>query len=818
MPKQDSFYTSPRALTTVAATENEGEVRKAAVALGETVNSTLIDYNRWDKLFPYVLILAEVGQDFTGTRKYNEIARFVLPIPPEQLQIQSPFAIATSKTLGGVLEEHNGIPFKIIFATGTTGVYPLRSNVVNNALAPFGLFGGTITAVQQTARTVANFVGTPSPVQQLTSTADVDLKGTGYGQFRLLKVFLENYANAKKNGERDMRLIFATFKDEIAYIVTPMVFNVRRDATQALKYRYELQLRSWGEVPSSMFSSFGEGSVEVSTLQSDFTRLLNKITTAQTVITSAVSVVNAFRGDVQAILNVSRQCALFLKLTVNGVVTVLDLPNKLLADCKASVVKSWNTIRDSISGQDGLLARLSLTTTNTLNAKVLSPAFVPTLPGQTAFNNIDVPPSVLDAIFANPSSEDAQQLLSQIKLGSLELPTALQTQIATELNRVRAFTSDDFELMRAQVLANMVSIGDTMGASDANYDSTYQNVHASTIRTPNGEDFDVLFAINDLLDTLNELSSNQPSPQFSTLDYIAGAATSSGIAFQVPVSKYAVPYPYDHTLEELANKYLGDPDRWLEIAALNGLREPYVDEIGFQVSLTANGKLSTVFIGDATNLRIGQPVWIQSDFIAREKRHILSIDTISPGNIILTLDGDADLAKYQISAHAYVQAFLPDTVNSQQLIYIPSQTVVPDNSKLTQIPGVDAFDDLLELGGIDLLLTTTNDLAITNDGDCKLAFGLQALIQRAKVALGTPQGSLIRHPNFGLPLKVGQSVADLDLKQLKSAVTNLFSDDPAFSGVINTSISQTGGVVQIGIGLQVAGQDLPISLTVQVKR
>ena len=373
--------------------------------------------------------------------------------------------------------------------------------------------------------------------------------------------------------------------------------------------------------------------------------------------------------------------------------------------------------------------------------------------------------------------------------------------------------------MRDLTKASMIRIADTMGASNAAFDATYQNAHASIARIPNLEDYNLLYAINDLLNALNQLS-RQPLAQTNTpaLDYVAGLASKTNIVFQKPLSKQAIPFPYDSTLEHLARQYLKDPDRWTEIAIMNGLREPYVDEVGFDRPLLANGNLSEIVISDASNLRINQPIWIQSNIVPREKRHIINIKKLSPQNIVLTLDGPGNLDRYKSIDKAYLHAFLPDTVNSQQLIFIPSDKNVADNSELTKIPGIDVFDNLLEVGGVDLLLTNDNDLAITQDGDCRLAYGMSAIVQRAKIALATPQGTLFRHPNFGLPLQIGQSIADLDMGGLRTACQNVFANDSAFNGLSSVKISQKGPVVSIGIGLFVTGQDTPISLSIDIKK
>jgi len=65
---------------------------------------------------------------------------------------------------------------------------------------------------------------------------------------------------------------------------------------------------------------------------------------------------------------------------------------------------------------------------------------------------------------------------------------------------------------------------------------------------------------------------------------------------------------------------------------------------------------------------------------------------------------------------------------------------------------------------------------------------------------------------------VGQSIADLDMPALAAACKQVFAADPAFDGVSTVSIAAQGPVVAINLGLYVTGQDLPISLAIEVKR
>ncbi|MHA1675727.1 MAG: hypothetical protein ACTSU6_00960, partial [Candidatus Njordarchaeales archaeon] len=106
-----------------------------------------IDPKRWNKLFPYRLLVVDVskpnpsilarnpssvriennvlinegGIEYLITQeRQNGTWEMVLPITPQQLQTTDHFAINTSATMRGVVEEHNGVKFKTVTASGTT--------------------------------------------------------------------------------------------------------------------------------------------------------------------------------------------------------------------------------------------------------------------------------------------------------------------------------------------------------------------------------------------------------------------------------------------------------------------------------------------------------------------------------------------------------------------------------------------------------------------------------------------------------------------------------------------------------------------------
>jgi hypothetical protein len=115
--------------------------------------------------------------------------------------------------------------------------------------------------------------------------------------------------------------------------------------------------------------------------------------------------------------------------------------------------------------------------------------------------------------------------------------------------------------------------------------------------------------------------------------------------------------------------------------------------------------------------------------------------------------------------------------------------------------------------GVDLLLTEDNDLAITKDGNTLYATGLTNYVQRVRVRLNTPRGSLIHAPNIGMPQVVGESIADIDNTEYRQAINNLLSDDPAFASTTPVRLRQVGGTRLVDVDVMPSGLSSVLPLT-----
>lgn len=780
----------------------------------------------WNKSFPFQLLLLKQIDD-----SYQVESRFTLPIPPESLRISTPFAIEVDVTMGGVLEQHNGAPIRDIVLTGTTGVLPLRGVPAKptELESQFsGIFAGTVAGARQTAnavRTSKTLLGDKIPGNIVTKNELEGIVGSGSGfhQFLLLKHFLESYAERKRRGQRNLRLGFAIWKENEVYLVTPRSFDVDRNAGRALEYPFTLSMRAWKRIVINTTTSSAPytDSVGAST-PSAMAQVMSLLSGARMVLEGARKTLSGVRADVQnVLLSPMRQTMLFAADSIGLIVDATYFPADIIADLREPLLEA-STRATSVSS----FARSKLSS-DAINAAfaalAVSSGKADTQSGRDSYSSsfFDSSQNKNKASKANKALEnpnDHFEFFATIRPSDLNLRPATIQKIETERKNCRALRRADFEKFRDDAVRVLDDFSDFVGAGDTTYTQTYRLPSRTTTRTPTKAEWDVIHALNTTIQQYDCLAASAKVDvnQLSSIDYIAGLASRSGIAFQVPVSKFAVPFPYGFTLEQLSARYLGTPDRWHEIAALNGLKAPYVDEIGVDIPFGTNGMGLQIFVLDARGLYVGQKVWLESTQVLRESRRIQDIQPSGSG-FVVWVNGAPDLEKFKTLHSAKIHTFLPDTVNSQQQIYIPSDKTPREiDFETKDVPGVDQYDPLIKSCGVDLLLDSQNDIVMGLDGGSKLAVGLTNQIQKIKTVLATPKGALMHHPDYGISIKPGDSTADVSAQQILADLNQLFKDDPSFTGVTGVSVSKQSGYVSVRMFVGIAGvsQYIPVQVNI----
>jgi hypothetical protein len=613
---------------------------------------------------------------------------------------------------------------------------------------------------------------------------------------------------------------FAIWKDQHIYLCRPISFEVPRSATSPLEYPYTIQLQAFGRISPKALQLDLDSSREQSGKDPNTVfQVLNRLQNARSTLNAAAEVVKAVRGDIQGVTEIVRECILVCKDMLGVASTVLDLPAALATDLRDSIIRQWkDVLRDSI--------RLRIQASNLFDSSSQSSLaadwqLLEDAASESATKGIlGMPPShPASLIFDNVALHS--EILGLIEPGQLFLSEAVQAKIDREMDRIRKLARFDFEQRRDAFVQAAADYAEKVGAGHATFNITYSRPPPSAARsTPSDYDFEVMNAFIEAsvqfakLAARREISATQT---VTSMEYVAGLARQSGIAFKVPRSKFTVPFPYGYSLEELSKLYLSTPDRWHEIATLNNLHSPYVDEEGFVLPLLVNARNNTIVVSDATNLYQGQVVWIQSNNVPRQKRRVVRIDKLASNLNNVALDGAA-LDLYTTGAGAFIHAFLPYTLNSQMLVFIPSDEPSAEDPRTKDLSAVNDYDHLLFIGGIDWLLTQNGDLVLTPDGDGRYSFGLTNMVQQARIVLGTPRGSLLHHPNFGLSIKPGSSTADLNAQELALAAREAFSQDRSYSGVLGASVFKNGPVAQMILSLGIAGSNRNVPIAVDVER
>jgi hypothetical protein len=783
-----------------------------------------IEGARWNQVFPYQLLV--ISKEGNGWKR-NLNWQFTLPFAPSSIDIEMPFAITTSATLGGIIEEHNGAPFRMISMSGTFGVLPLKgtAQVLPKFDVARSIFAGTVVAVSSAANGLINSTIQSNPNSNLVEPAVFSdptssiSRTSGYYQAKSLEIFLQSYAEYKKTSlGKSARLALAMWKDNAVYLVTPMQFRVQRAADSPLEYRYSMSFKAWSKINLDAGPTGQSLHSPVTRDPNAIANVLNKLAGVRQLLENGRKTLQAFRGDVNAALFTPlREITLMLKSLVGATKSLADLPFDIVSDSADSITEFLSDLNAvaELNISDDLKRKI-----NQIQQFGQSSGKEKTSAGKLEFTpNKKTSASPAIELLANP--ENLNALTSQIDISKLKLPISIQRQINAEIDRTLAFTRENLQVRRDSVKSVMVDYAQAVGLGATTYNTIYGITPSTTSvnRVATDSDFELLFQLNQALIELNRLTvSEQMNPNTVTSsEFFAGLATRSGIAFTIPQSKFLVPFLYNHTLEQMAVIYLNDANRWHEIAQLNGLREPYVDESGFDLPLTTNGAGNSIQLSTNKNLYVGQTVYISAAGISPEKRQITGITFVSDGVYVVNLSGESDLVKYTTGAGSKIHAYLPNTVNSQMSLFIPSEEPTDENDfRFKDIPGVDYLDNFVRVGGVSLLLTQGNDIAFGPNGSL-LAVGLTNIVQKARIAISTPRGTLIQHPDYGLRLNVGDNTSEVDAKDVLKSIRDMFSNDSSFSGVDSASILKNGSSVRISVNVSVRGTSKNLPITTEIK-
>lgn len=432
-------------------------------------------------------------------------------------------------------------------------------------------------------------------------------------------------------------------------------------------------------------------------------------------------------------------------------------------------------------------------------------------------------------------------VFDNIYINEISISPTEQKIIDYEKKRVLAFTKSSFVDMRNKLVAGRDAIADTIGGTDSTYNDTYDRGPLPKLLDKSIDSIVLSYQLQTGIFVVDTVLANETllnnTAGIDPFAFARANANNPDIDIRSYSSGTLVKLNYGESLQSLASRTMGDADRWMEIAIANGLKPPYIDEVGQSLSLISNGKGNTINIAGIDTLGqynkdkvyINQIAILQSNTNTQpDQRIIVSVKEVPiSGELVLELDGEPNLDQYKVQDQASMRIFQKHTINSNFYVLIPSTEPAPAALNKPDPWFLRSKSQDEKNAGVDLLLDDSGDLIFTPSGDVKLSYGADNALQALKILISTEAGSLARHETFGIASPVGSANYDPDQTRriIAENLATQILNDARFERLDNLTVeylgskgsSASGYMVTLGVVLAGGGNTvIPISFSVNV--
>ena len=413
--------------------------------------------------------------------------------------------------------------------------------------------------------------------------------------------------------------------------------------------------------------------------------------------------------------------------------------------------------------------------------------------------------------------------------------------VSKKTNIIKNYIRKDFLDIRKNVIIARDYLADITNTNDEDYNRIFGKSSIASQISINNKNINLMLYFQQSVSTIDFILVNIFSLNTSPIDPFALAkqnAANSSVDVSLYNSGNLKRFNFGESLQDIAARELGDSDKWIELAIANGLKPPYIDEIGEKINLLSNANGNQLNISASTldnklnidRIFINQVILIQSNSYPFPDQRIITNIVQAPisGEIIISVNGDSDLDKYKISDNAHIRVYKPNTINSSFLILIPSVEPLDDEVKKDVPWFLKSSSESEKRQKVDLLLSENGDLALTPNDDFNISFGLNNAIQALKLKLSIERGELKRHDDFGIISVTG--LTNVDIPSIESFLIETISDvitkDGRFDRIETLSVvyfsgqngTGTGTGFHVFVETRLAGSEsvIPIAFTVNL--
>lgn len=420
-------------------------------------------------------------------------------------------------------------------------------------------------------------------------------------------------------------------------------------------------------------------------------------------------------------------------------------------------------------------------------------------------------------------------IFENIAINSIPLTKIEQDIIDSEINRINKFNKIDFISMKTLLRDAIDAYADEVGLSDTTYNGTYSRSSSLPMFSPT---IPATVRLNMLLDNVKALDYIIANSKYLDNTFIdpfalARANANNNIDIRSNKSCYIGRIYHGETLDQVAKRYLNDPKRWIDIAIANGLKTPYIDEIGEKIPLISNGDENKINIGsidvdgnlNSDKLYVNQVLFIQSSVKTIADQRTITDISIVPvsGDIVITVDGDSNMDDYKISESATIRIFKPNTINSNFFILIPSEEPLT-NSREESVPFfLQSKKEDEKQTKVDIALDSDGDIMFGSANDVMLSYGLANAIQAINLKFNIKLGTINQHPDFGFIDVIGNKSSTETRDSIIKNIENMIQNDSRFDRIESLNVIKTEpNVVQVRLVVRLAGSSLLIPISFKV--
>jgi len=544
---------------------------------------TTIKSERWNQTnLKYGFSVVDVNQPANSIEGFNE---FKLAINPLDLSQDEQFAINITPTQDGVVSEHNGIVFKDLVISGTTGVHSGR-----------GVGGATSSG----------------------KGLGVSRSVSGYENFHRLRNYFRAYAKFKKvtnEVSRIAALVFINRKDNEKLIIEPIKFVLKKSSSRATLYYYNIVCRVIGTATAQTL----EDNIPFFKILDDATDIINDaFIIGRGILLRGVDLLTSVEREINTTFyEPLRQTALFINSVLGTKATIGNMGDILLR--QYSVKETFKTLeRAEDAGvsvpEDKQKAAEKGDGQAILDISAASRIAVP-------FESGDFSSKINDAFDAE--LEEAASLSK-----------SFFKKLKIELERIRDNAAAAFKL--SSDIYN-------------SYANRIDSFEPSSTKQTTDQEIEILFGFEKTKQALNLLIAYGGDQFEKTLEESFTEATENFdnvIDIPFPNAVDEVVIPPGSTLEDLAFVQLGDLQRWTEIAQLNNLIPPYIAETSTNKRIKQFGDkilIPSEGIPIDTNVFVGPENKFNRNLTETEKRLGIDIKLNDEFDISFNNRGDVDV-------------------------------------------------------------------------------------------------------------------------------------------------------------------------------